>query len=178
MFLRRNFASQLIGSFIALHSVTYGFGTINEPNVIGQHCEHERITRAAFACPPGITISDGRCFEELSLHQLAGRSGPHGYVGQGSNGAVGAPDMLDPTPEGPEAHCDNADFLNSTGYPQSRWQATAQLQKCVDHLRERFREGVDAADKIVDEAGRIIRPQVFISGPSDACLFSFKMFRH
>ena len=69
------------------------FGTINEPTTIGQHCEHERLTRAAFACQLGVAISDGRCFEDLSLHQLAGRSGPEGSIGQGSNGAVGAPDM-------------------------------------------------------------------------------------
>lgn len=156
---------------------TSAFGTINEPEVVGQHCEHERITRAAFACPPGVTISDGRCFEELSLHQLAGRSGPDGHVGWGTNGAVGAPDMLDPTPEGPEAHCDNADFLDAeaygldVGYPRTREEATAQLQTCTNHLRLRFLEGVDAADKIVDQDARIVTPEVDISA-SD-CRFSF-----
>lgn len=153
------------------------FGTINEPEVVGQHCEHERITRAAFACPPGIRLSDGRCFEELSLHQLAGRSGPDGHVGWGTNGAVGAPDMLDPVPEGPEAHCDNADFFDTNAYgldaayPRTRKDATEQLQTCTNHLRLRFLEGVDAADKIVDQDARIITPMVDISG-SD-CRFSF-----
>ena len=154
-----------------------GFGTINEPGVVGQHCEHERITRAAFACPLGNSISDGRCFEELSLHQLAGRSGPEGHVGWGTNGAVGAPDMLDPIPEGAEAHCDNADFFDTekhgldAAYPRTREEATAQLQVCMNHLRLRFLEGVDAADKIVDQNARIILPEVDISG-SD-CRFSF-----
>lgn len=154
-----------------------GFGTINEPEVVGQHCEHERITRAALACAPGINISDGRCFEELTLHQLAGRSGPEGHVGWGTNGGVGAPDMLDPTPEGPEAHCDNADFLDTEAYgldaeyPRSRQDATDQLQICTNHLRLRFGEGVDAADKIVDQDGRIIINEVDISR-SD-CRFSF-----
>ncbi|KAF2275290.1 uncharacterized protein EI97DRAFT_434507 [Westerdykella ornata] len=161
------------GLFLWLLSLsgTSGFGTINEPNIIGQHCEHERITRAAFACPPGISVSDGRCFEELSLHQLAGRSGPEGYVGTGSNGAVGAPDMLDPVPEGPEAHCDNADFLDDPSYPQTRMEATAQLQDCVNHLRERFLEGVEAANKITDEESRIIISEVDISTLD--CRFSF-----
>lgn len=148
-----------------------GFGTINEPEVVGQHCEHERITRAAFACPPGVTVSDGRCFEEVTLHQLAGRSGPEGHVGWGTNGAVGAPDMLDPTPEGPEAHCDNADFLDTEEYPRTREDATAQLQVCTNHMRLRFLEGVDAANKIVDHHARIVVPEVDISG-SD-CRFSF-----
>lgn len=159
----------------AFLSHVYGFGTINEPALVGQHCEHERITRAAFACAAGNKISDGRCFEELSLHQLAGRS--DAYVGQGSNGAVGAPDMLDPVPEGPEAHCDNADFLDSqlfnlgVEYPVSRQQATEQLQICVSHMRKRVEEGLDAAGRIVDEGARIIVPEVDISTLD--CRFSF-----
>lgn len=173
----------MLGGVLSIHLITPliigagitgfadAFGTINDPNVIGQHCEHERITRAAFACPPGVKISDGRCFEELSLHQLAGRSGPSGAVGQGSNGAVGAPDMLDPTPEGPEAHCDNADFLNSPDYPRTRKEATEQLQICVNHLRGRFFEGVAAADGIVDDEARIMEAKVNI-GVLD-CRFSF-----
>jgi hypothetical protein len=145
--------------------------------VIGQHCEHERITRAAFACPPNAPLSDGSCFEERTLHQLAGTSEPEGYVGQGSNGAVGAPDMLDPVPEGPEAHCDNADFLDSVGlglnksYPQSREQATQRLQECANHLRLRFSEGLAAAERIVDQEARIVSPEVDIA--SRDCTFSF-----
>lgn len=152
-----------------------GFGTINEPAIIGQHCEHERITRAAFACAANQQVSDGRCFEELSLHQLSGRSDI--YVGQGSNGAVGAPDMLDPVPEGPEAHCDNADFLDAhlfglgVEYPVTRQQATQQLQICINHMRSRVDEGLDAADRIVDEGARIIAPEVDISTLD--CRFSF-----
>jgi hypothetical protein len=148
------------------------FGTINEPTRIGQHSEHERITRAAFGCALDSSISDGSCFEPNSLTQLAGESGPDGHVGRGFNGAVGAPDTLDPVPEGPEAHCDNADFLDSDGeYPQSRDEATRQLQTCVDHLRERFSEGLDAADNIVDEYARIVETQVDIS--IFYCRFSF-----
>jgi hypothetical protein len=176
----RTFALYILHLSIRLCGV-FGFGTINEPSTIGQHCEHERITRAAFACGPGINISDGRCFEKLSLHQLAGRSGPEGYFGQGSNGAVGAPDMLDPVPEGPEAHCDNADFLDSAAYglkeeyPRTREQATEQLQMCVSHLRERFSEGLDAADKVVDEHASIAPGAVDISTLD--CRFSFRMLQ-
>jgi hypothetical protein len=163
--------------FSRLHQGTSAFGTINEPGLIGQHCEHERITRAAFACSPGVLTSDGRCFEGLSLDQLAGTSGPDGYVGQGTNGAVGAPDMLDPVPEGPEAHCDNADFLDTVSlglgdaYPRTREEATASLQACVNHLRLRFEEGVDAADMIVDEGARILAPHTDLS--LAYCRFSF-----
>jgi hypothetical protein len=167
-------ATAFLLSLVSLHHVS-GFGTINEPAIIGQHCEHERITRAAFACPPGVKVSDGRCFEELSMHQLSGRSDI--YVGQGSNGAVGAPDMLDPIPEGPEAHCDNADFLDTDlfnlgiAYPVTREQATNQLQICISHMRGRIEEGIDAADKIVDDGARIIAPEVDISTLD--CRFSF-----
>jgi hypothetical protein len=171
---RRTVVSHILLSSVLTHCAS-GFGTINEPAIVGQHCEHERISRVAFACPPGVTISDGRCFEQLSLHQLTGRS--DAYVGQGSNGAVGAPDMLDPVPEGPEAHCDNADFIDaelfglSQAYPVTRQQATNQLQTCVSHLRKRMEEGLDAADKIVDDGARIIAPEVDISTLD--CRFSF-----
>jgi len=57
-----------------------GFGTIDGA---GQHAEHECITRAALACPPGIE-SNGECSEQDSLDQFAGRTGTFG--------AIGAPD--------------------------------------------------------------------------------------
>ncbi|KAJ4308062.1 hypothetical protein N0V94_009512, partial [Neodidymelliopsis sp. IMI 364377] len=85
--------------------------------------------------------------------------------------------MLDPVPEGPEAHCDNADFLDAQlfglgfEYPVSRQQATDQLQICVSHMRTRVEEGIDAADKIVDDGARIIAPEVDISTLD--CRFSF-----
>ena len=88
---------------------------------------------------------------------------------------------LDPVPEGAQAHCDNADFLDSMAfglkveYPRSREQATAQLQECVSHLRERFAEGVDAADKIVGQHARILTPEVDISILD--CRFSFPLLQ-
>jgi hypothetical protein len=172
--MQKAYATALLLSYAPFGHV-HAFGTINEPAIIGQHCEHERITRAAFACPSDSKISDGRCFEELSLHQLSGRSDI--YVGQGSNGAVGAPDMLDPVPEGPEAHCDNADFLDAqlfnlnAEYPVTRQEATNQLQICVSHMRGRVEEGIDAAGRIVDDGARIITPEVDISTLD--CRFSF-----
>lgn len=109
----------LCGAQLSLFSIfisrVLAFGTINDPIHIGQHSEHERISRAAFRCHPKTVVSDGVCFEELTLMQLAGTSGPDlilkdikipgeflgdlwgiGHVGRGFNGAVGAPDTLDP----------------------------------------------------------------------------------
>src|SRR5688572_22242725 len=74
-----------------------GFGTISLPGS-GQNAEHERITRAALACPGGAP-SDGTCFEPASLGELAGRPGTFG--------GVGAPDRDEIT--NPDAHCDDAD---------------------------------------------------------------------
>jgi hypothetical protein len=168
---------QQIFVLLALTCSALAFGTINEPAHIGQHSEHERLTRAAFGCPPDARVSDAVCFEELSLMQLAGTSGPDGHVGRGFNGAVGSPDTLDPVPEGPEAHCDNADFLDSVGlgldtpYPRTREEATLELQNCINHLRERFGEGLDAADKMVDSYGRISEGDVDIQ--RGHCTFSF-----
>ncbi|WP_236572676.1 Het-C domain-containing protein [Streptomyces sp. GS7] len=117
------------------------FGTVN---AFGQHAEHERITRAALACAPGIP-SDGSCFEPRSLDQLAGH--------RWTFGAVGAPDS-DETLDS-SAHCDNADYLDARGYPRSRRQATEALRGCIAHLQARFRQGVAAARRTLDARGRV-----------------------
>ncbi|KAL2134817.1 hypothetical protein VTI74DRAFT_10713 [Chaetomium olivicolor] len=161
---------------LGLPALAATFGTINEPLFLGQHNEHEMITRLAFQCRSGQK-SDGICFEPRSLAQLAGY---HLHVmgvaipGAGSNGAVGSPDTFDPVPEGPEAHCDDADFLDIPGYPQTREQATARLQACIDHIRTRFRQGLDAASRLLDERRRIRQAMVELSNPFPGdCTFAF-----
>ncbi|KAK4125823.1 hypothetical protein N657DRAFT_569150 [Parathielavia appendiculata] len=149
------------------------FGTINEPLLVRQHNEHEIITRLAFQCP-SARGSDGICFEPRSLDQLAGW---HvnllgiAVTGAGFNGAVGAPDTLDPVPEGPEAHCDDADYLDLPGYPQTRAEANAKLQACLNHLRNRFRQAIVSGSRLVDERRRIRREMVDLSGGD--CAFAF-----
>lgn len=161
---------------LAVLPLAAAFGTINEPILLGQHNEHEMITRVAFQCPSGQK-SDGYCFEPRSLDQLAGyHLNVMGLAipGAGFNGAVGAPDTLDPVPEGPEAHCDDADYLDVPGYPQSRAQATANLQACIDHLRTRFRQAWASAERLLDEKTRIRPDMVGLSGPfAGDCTFAF-----
>jgi hypothetical protein len=121
------------------------FGTINGG---GQHREHERITRAALACS-GAQAPAADCFEPTSIDFLAGSDRTFG--------AVGAPDsdeIFDPA-----AHCDNADFL-PTGYPRTRELATAGLVACVEHLRVRLGEAVDAAGGLLDVDGQIVEAEV------------------
>jgi hypothetical protein len=72
-------------------------------------------------------------------------------------GAVGAPDSDEISD--PAAHCDNADFLEA-GYPRTREMATAGLLECVDHLRVRFGEAVDAAGGLLDGDGQVIAAEV------------------
>src|SRR4051812_48341624 len=167
---------------LTLPVLTVAFGTINDPIVLKQHNEHEIITRLAFQCP-NDQKSDGNCFEPRSLDQLAGY---HinvlgiALVGTGINGAVGAPDTFDPLPEGPEAHCDDADYLDIPGYPQSRAEANAKLQACVDHLRHRFRQAVGAADRLLDDRHRVRKEMVQLTsifGDRD-CTFAFPGWQH
>ncbi|KAK4199181.1 hypothetical protein QBC40DRAFT_85353 [Triangularia verruculosa] len=169
-------SSALAAGLVGLTPLTAAFGTINEPVILGQHNEHEMVTRLAFQCPSGQK-SDGVCFEPRSLDQLAGY---HREVmgvalpGAGFNGAVGAPDTLDPVPEGPEAHCDDADFVDIPGYPQSRKKANRNLQKCVDHLRARFKQAWVSAEMLVDERRRIRPGEVELSNPFGGdCSFAF-----
>jgi hypothetical protein len=74
-------------------------------------------------------------------------------------GTVGAPDSDDQILK-PEAHCDDADYVDTPGYPQSQADAARVLQQCVDHLREEFRNGRDAAAGLLDDDGTIGRLQV------------------
>ncbi|MDQ4033409.1 MAG: CinY protein [Actinomycetota bacterium] len=136
----------LVASATASVHPAFGFGTIN---AFGQRSEHERITRAALACPAGIP-SDGSCFEPKSIDQLAGKTGTFG--------AVGSPDSDEIFNSA--AHCDDADFLNAPGYPRTRAQATAQLQACVNHLRMRFDQGRTAAAALLEPDGTLEGDQV------------------
>ena len=73
-------AAPLLAAFLLLTPTpprVHAFGTING---LGKRAEHERITRAALACPPGVK-STGDCFEPRSIDQLAGHSGTFGAVG-------------------------------------------------------------------------------------------------
>jgi hypothetical protein len=121
------------------------FGTIDSG---GQHREHERITRAALACGEDAG-RDVECFQPASVDYLAGHDREFG--------AVGAPDNDEISD--PAAHCDNADFLEAA-YPRTRDVATAALLECVDHLRVRFGEAVDAAEALLGDDGQVIAEEV------------------
>jgi hypothetical protein len=126
------------------------FGTIDTG---GQHREHERVTRAALSCA-GDAGSDRYCFEPASIDFLAGHDREFG--------AVGAPDSDELSD--PAAHCDNADFL-AGGYPRTRDQATAALVACVNNMRTRFGEGVEAAQGLLDDQGQVSPGAVNLQPP-------------
>lgn len=161
-------------SFLSFPALVATFGTVNEPIILGQHNEHEMVTRLAFQCPG--PKSDGICFEPRSLDQLAGYHMDFmgiPIIGGGFNGAVGSPDTLDPVPEGPEAHCDDADFIDIPGYPQNRSAATAALQRCIDHLRARFRQAWVSAEQLLTIEGAVRPDMVDLTSTFGDCLFAF-----
>ena len=126
------------------------FGTIDTG---GQRREHERVTRAALSCA-GEAGSDRSCFAPASIDYLAGHDREFG--------AVGAPDSDELSD--PAAHCDNADFLEG-GYPRTRDQATDSLVACVNHMRMRFGEGVEAAQGLLDDQGQVNPSAVNLQPP-------------
>ena len=132
------------------------FGTINGA---GQSAEHERMTRAALACPAGMK-SDDTCFEPATISQLAGRTGTFGAVGQ--------PDV--PPPEGAESHCDDADYLDTATYPISRAAATATLDGCITHLQAQFTESWRRARRILFDGRDVIDPPEVSLSPD--CVFA------
>ena len=147
----RRVACLVVAAFMAsAPGSAAAFGTIDSG---GQNREHERITRAALACA-GDAGSDPYCFEPRSIDSLAGHDRAFG--------AVGAPDNDELSD--PAAHCDNADFLEG-GYPRTRDQATASLVACVNHLRSRFGEGVEAAQGLLDDQGQVNPGAVNLAAP-------------
>ncbi len=117
------------------------------------HGEHEKITRAALACPEDKP-SDGTCFEEDSIDVLAGY---RGYLG-----GVNAPDSWFYGGElsNPNAHCDNADYIRAEDnggrpYARTRAQASDQLIACLRHLRDRFHSAARQAGTVFDDDGTL-----------------------
>jgi hypothetical protein len=139
------FALVLVAWIASAPGSAAAFGTIDSG---GQHREHEHITRAALACA-GDAGAEPDCFEPMSIDYLAGHDREFG--------AVGAPDNDELSD--PAAHCDNADFVEGD-YPRTRDQATDSLMDCVNHLRARWKEGVDSAKDLLDDEGQVIVGEV------------------
>jgi Ca2+-binding RTX toxin-like protein len=149
----------LVASVVTLLMLPASAGAFGTINGLGQSAEHERMTRAALACPAGMK-SDDSCFEPATIDQLAGRSGTFGAVGQ--------PDI--PPPEGPESHCDDADYLDAGSYPISRAAATATLESCITHLQAQFTESWSRARRILFDSRDVIDPPQVSLSPD--CVFA------
>jgi hypothetical protein len=145
------FVPTVVAAALLLHSApSAGFGTVT---IAGQNAEHERITRAALACTSATPAVP--CFEPESITNLAG--------GPGTYGGVGSPDSDEITD--PDAHCDDGDHLASDpNYRRTQVQATQQLEDCWMHLKGRFQQAVAAADRLLDDSGRIRASEVDING--------------
>ena len=129
--MRRHLGASVALAIVAtlLAAVQAGaFGTIRS---LGQNAEHERITRRALACPPGLP-SDNSCFEALTLDELAGTSGTFGAVGIPDRGTLIADESY---------HCDGGDHLPIRGYPQSAAKARRTIARC----RGRMVQNMNAA---------------------------------
>ncbi len=121
----------------ALSAPAAAFGTIDG---LGQHTEHEEITRAAL-------VRAG--LDRETLDSLAGR--------KGTFGAVGAPDRPDRGLLGEAAaHCDGGDHLDIAGYPQDAATAARALEACKAWKLKALGDAVAAAGRIVPEGTRAI----------------------
>jgi hypothetical protein len=115
------------------------FGTLNS---LGQNAEHEHITRLALTCAKPDASG---CFEPKSLAALAGE--------RGRTGAIGMADVTRLALSS-RAHCDNADFLDQPGYPQSAAAARAKLVDCRDWMRRQLELAVEDAAVLANGGGR------------------------
>lgn len=123
------------------------FGTINH---LGQHAEHEKVTRLALRCG-GAASTGGDCFEARTLDVLAGKTGDVGMVG--------GPDLSVSQVSQSSAHCDNGDFLEVPGYPQTRAKAREALEACRDWMRSNIDKAAAAAGAILGADGAVLPSQ-------------------
>jgi hypothetical protein len=135
------------GLTLALASQASGFGTISG---LGQNREHERITRHALACGGPVGAD---CFQPTSLDELAGKGGTWGGVGAPDNPLRGL--VLSSV-----AHCDNADYFATPGYPQTRAAAQAHLVACRNTMNANLDAAVRAAARLLDSAGHVDDSQI------------------
>lgn len=139
------------------------FGTFNG---LGQAAEHERITRVLGRSATDIKVSNP--FQPASLDMLAGKRGVLGGVGSPDNPFDSS--IIPVVGLGPGyKHCDDADFADVPGYPQSRADATDNLMRCVNYYNDQLDRAVKAAGDIVDQDLVVSQKQMALN-----CSFPFK----
>jgi hypothetical protein len=130
-------------ALLAAAPAAHAFGTVN---ILGQNAEHEKITRLALRC--GGAASAGKdCFDPKTLDVLAGK--------RGDVGMVGGPDLSLSQVSQSSAHCDNGDWLDVPGYPQSRDKARQTLEECRDWMRTNIDKAAAAAGAVLDASGAV-----------------------
>jgi hypothetical protein len=116
------------------------FGTING---MGQHAEHEKITKV-LSC--GADDAPNPCFQSSSMAMLAGSDG--------TVGGVGLPDRVTEIIGHGAAHCDAADYLPGKPYqPSDAQRAVQAIDDCVDLFGDHIGEAVDAAAGLASDKG-------------------------
>jgi hypothetical protein len=108
------------------------FGTING---MGQHAEHEKITKV-LSCGADDPVTP--CFQSNSMDMLAGS--------KGTVGGVGLPDRLTEIVGHGAAHCDAADYLPGLPYQRSDAErAVEAIDDCVNLFGQHIEAAVNAA---------------------------------
>lgn len=150
--MRRAIAVLFAGAILlALPSAAGAFGTID--GKMGQHAEHEKITRV-LAC--NATDKPERCFQPLTINQLAGA--------KGTLGGVGIPDSPLEIIGHPEAHCDDADYLPGAPYkPADAARAANAISACVTNFGRNLDRAVNAAGGLVNADGQLALQEVAVT---------------
>lgn len=133
----------------------WSFGTARLNGAVGhaighpQDAEHEKITRLGMA---------GAGMEPLTLNSFAGAYRPRMALGT-TWGAVGAPDNLHRSPDlgsVSEAHCDNGDYMDLSGYPQTAYDAAQQLVSCRTYISTHLTAAITKAGRLVTSSGALV----------------------
>jgi hypothetical protein len=127
------------------------FGSIR---YLGQHAEHEQITRMALGE-----------FEPLTLDELAGKPGRLGALESPDNPFRGLTSLS-------EAHCDNGDYLDSSHipgakiYPKPQATARKQLEACRSWIFKWLNQAVTEAAPLLKDMSNKPRARCRFDGKS------------
>lgn len=166
----------LVGATAILAGVNMALGAgpafaFGSTDLLGQHSEHQHITESLTAADP--------LWQPNSLKLVAGSAG--------NFGAVAAPDRPTDSSATPLVglgpgykHCDNGDWLDTPGYPQSKSAAVGELEKCGRYYQYLL-------DRAVRYAGQIVSPDLKVNSsvfsmtkgssisPDSVCAYRFSL---
>jgi len=136
--------------FVVLMLISQQGWSFGSATILGMQNEHARITRAALSCDSTYDplTKPSPCFEPKTMSNLGGEA-------PGAFPAVESPDNIAlHFSGGPDWwHCDKADYISDTSYPQPRNAANTKLSECRTWAQSVLGAGLASNNKLCSQSG-------------------------